>query len=87
MARMLTADEQELWRRTQAMVRQTVQQVMAVVNAGRYGHVIADSEVQVNELMNDLKGRVYQEAVQARIDATEASFPPSGRSDGQASEQ
>lgn len=87
MARMLLADEQELLRRVGVTVEQTVKQVMVAVNAARDGHLIDDSEVQVNDLMNDLKHRVYQEALQTRVDATEASFSPSGPGDGPASSE
>lgn len=85
MARMLQADERELVRRLQGVMSASISQVMAVVNAARDGHLIDDSEVQVNDLMNDLKRRVYEEALQTRVDATEASFSPSGPGDGQAS--
>lgn len=85
MARMLLGDEQELLRRVEATVEQTVKQVMAAVNAARDGHLIDDSEVTANDLLNDLKRKVYQEALQMRIDATEASFSPPGRGDGSSS--
>lgn len=82
MARMPMADDQELLRRVQGMCEQTVRQVMAAVNGARDGHWIDDSEEAVNDLMNELRRKVYQEALQARTDAAEASFSPSGRGDG-----
>lgn len=82
MARMLLADDGELLGRVQGMVDESIRAVMSAVNAARDGHLIDDSEVAVNDLMNDLKRRVYEAALQARIDATEASFSPSGPGDG-----
>jgi hypothetical protein len=82
MARMLLADGDELRGRVQGVVDDSIRQVMAAVNAARDGHLIDDSEVAVNDIMNDLKRRVYEAALQARVDATEASFSPSGPGDG-----
>ncbi|MEX0775686.1 MAG: hypothetical protein WD042_08215 [Phycisphaeraceae bacterium] len=83
--RLLLADDLELLGRVEVMVGDTVKQVMAAVNAARDGHLIDDSEVAANDLLNDLKRRVYQEAIQTRIDATQASFFPSGPGDGASS--
>ena len=79
------AEDQELARRMRGRFEAYLVKVMAAVNAARDGHLIDDSEGAANDLLNDLKREVYQEALQARIDATEASFSPSGRCDGQAS--
>lgn len=87
MARMLLADEGELMQQIKAMAAETLAKVVAVVNAAGDGRVILDSEEQVNKLMDELKGKVYQATLQARIDATEASFSPSGRSDGDSADQ
>ncbi len=57
-----------------------VREVMGAVNAARTGHLINDSEGPVLELLRELDRELYQAAIQARVDATEAaaSFPPSG---------
>ena len=64
-------------------------QVTEAVNAASDGRLIEASEVQVNDLMNQFKERVYQRALQARITASEtaaaksaAAFSPSGRRAG-----
>lgn len=87
MAHLKLADRQALLERVRLMVDEAVGQVMDSVNAAREGYLIEDSEVAANDLLNDLKRRVYQEALQMRIDASEASFSPGGRSNGQASGQ
>jgi hypothetical protein len=57
-----------------------LKQVMEAVNNAPDGRVISGSERPVHELMERLRQRAYQQAMQMRIDATEASFSPSERS-------
>ena len=52
-------------------------QVMDAVNSARDGHLIDDSEGPVFHLMKELESRVFQKALQMRIDSTESSFSPS----------
>lgn len=80
--RLAVADQEELMRRMRRRVEACLVKVMAAVNAAREGRLIDDSEVSANDLLNELKREVYQEALQARIDATEASFSPCGPGDG-----
>ena len=58
-----------------------IRELMRAVNAARTGHVIDDSEGPVLELVREMGRELYQDALAARVDATEAaaSFPPSGR--------
>jgi hypothetical protein len=51
--------------------------VMDAVNSARDGHLIDDSEEPVFDLMKELESRVFQKALQMRIDSTESSFSPS----------
>jgi hypothetical protein len=53
--------------------------VADAVNDARPGQVIAGSEEQVRDLFADFRRQAYQQAVQMRVDAAEAAFPPSGR--------
>ena len=60
-------------------------QVMEVVNDAPDGQWIAGSEEQVRDLSAEMRRRVFEAAVQRRVDAAEAAFPPSAPSDdGQA---
>ncbi len=54
-----------------------LESVMESVNAAPDGEWISGSEEQVRELCAEFRQRVFQEAVQQRIDAAEAAFPPS----------
>jgi hypothetical protein len=60
-------------------------QVMGAVNDASDGEWIAGSEEQVHELCAKMRQRVFECAVQKRVNAAEAAFPPSASSDdGQA---
>lgn len=50
--------------------------VMEAVNAAPDGHWLAGSEEQVRDLSADLRRRVFERAVQMRVDAAEAAFSP-----------
>ena len=56
---------------------QLLKDVMESVNQAPDGSWIEGSEEQVRDLVATFRKRVYEAAVQARIDAAEAAFPPS----------
>jgi len=59
--------------------------VMDAVNDAPDGQWIADSEEQVRDLCAEMRRKIFERALQKRLDAAEAAFPPSARSDdGQA---
>jgi hypothetical protein len=67
-------------------MRQYLQSVMQAVNEAPDGAWIAGSEEPVRDLSADFRRRVFERAVQMRVDAAEAAFPPSAQSgDGQTS--
>jgi hypothetical protein len=59
-------------------VESFLESVMVAVNEAPDGEWIGGSEEQVRNLAAEFRERVFQEAVQQRIDAAEAAFPPSG---------
>ena len=60
-------------------------QVMEAVNDAPDGEWIAGSEEQVHDLCAKMRQKVFECAVQQRVDAAEAAFPPSASTDdGQA---
>lgn len=64
---------------------QFAKEVMEAVNDAPDGQWIAGSEEQVRELSAEMRRKVFERAVQQRVDAAEAAFPPSAPShDGQA---
>jgi hypothetical protein len=59
--------------------------VMQAVNDAPDGQWIAGSEEQVRDLSAAMRRKIFERALQQRVDAAEAAFPPSAPSDdGQA---
>jgi hypothetical protein len=66
-------------------VDQYLKEVMEAVNEARDGEWIAGSEERVRDLSAAMRRVVFERAVQQRVDAAEAAFPPSAPSaDGEA---
>jgi hypothetical protein len=57
------------------------QEVMEAVNDAPDGQWIAGSEEQVRDLCAEMRRKVFERALQKRVDAAEAAFPPSASSD------
>jgi hypothetical protein len=62
-------------------MEQYLQGVMEAVNNAPDGAWITGSEERVRDLSAAMRRRVFEKAVQQRVDAAEAAFPPSARSD------
>ena len=77
MDRLVTMDKEQFIARLQAEFRRTMEQVAAAVNQAPDGNVINGSEIQVRDLMGEFRRKVFETAVQMRIDSTESSFSPS----------
>ena len=78
---------QEFIDRMRQKVEEALGHVADAVNESPPGQVIAGSEEEVRDLFADLRRDVYEMAVQMRLDAAEAAFPPSegpGHRPGQA---
>jgi hypothetical protein len=66
-------------------VDQYLKQVMEAVNQAPDGEWISGSEEQVRDIAAAMRQHIFERAVQKRVDAAEAAFPPSARSeDGKA---
>ena len=61
---------------------QLLKDVMEAVNQAPDGEWIAGSEEQVRDLMGEFRKRVFEAALQRRIDAAEAAFSPSADDTG-----
>jgi hypothetical protein len=62
--------------------------VMQAVNQAPDGEWIAGSEEEVRDLSAEFRRRAFERAMQLRINAAEAAFPPSAQcDDGQAASQ
>ena len=68
----------EYIRQMRRQIEETLGQVADAVNEAPPGQVIAGSEEPVRDTFADLRREAYEMAVQMRVDAAEAAFPPSG---------
>jgi hypothetical protein len=64
-----------------AEFEQYAKEVMETVNEAPDGEWIAGSEERVRDLSAEMRRRIFERAVQQRVDAAEAAFPPSASSD------
>jgi hypothetical protein len=55
--------------------------VMEAVNDAPDGQWITGSEEQVRDLSAEMRQKIFERALQKRLDAAEAAFPPSALSD------
>jgi hypothetical protein len=62
-------------------VEDAVRKIMEAVNAAPAGELIAASEEAVRDITGQLRRQLFEAALQQRIDAAEAAFPPSGGHD------
>jgi hypothetical protein len=83
MERLLTMDKEQFIAQMQDEVRRILGRVADAVNNAPTGNVISGSEIDVRDAMAELRERVFEKAVQMRIDSTESSFSPSQGRDGQ----
>jgi hypothetical protein len=81
MDRLPELSAEELIERTRGQFEQLMQEVAKAVNAAPMGQVISGSEEQVRDLLGEFRCRVYEAALQMRVDAAEAAFPPCGSAD------
>lgn len=77
MDRLIQVDRAQLAAEMRQDLERTLAQVMDAVNAAKEGRLIADSERPVLELMRDFQRRLFEKALQLRVDSTESAFSPS----------
>jgi hypothetical protein len=77
MDRLLTMDKDAYVSRMQEECRRIMEQIADAVNAAPTGNAISGSEMQVRDLMAELRRKAFETALQMRIDSTESSFSPS----------
>lgn len=59
-------------------IEEAVRKIMEAVNAAPAGALIAASEEAVRDITGQLRRQLFEAALQQRINAAEAAFPPSG---------
>jgi hypothetical protein len=72
-------DRAKLYQELLAEFEQTVRDVADAVDNAPAGRLIRDSEEPARDALDRLRQRIYERALQAKVDAAEAAFPPSGQ--------
>ncbi len=79
------SDRAKLRQQLLAEFERVVEEVADAVDDAPAGRLIRDSEEKARDALDRFRQAVYQQALQGKIDAAEAAFPPSGQcGDGQA---
>jgi len=63
-----------------AEFERTLDAVVDAVDSAPAGRVIRDSEEPARVALDRFRAQVYEAALQAKVEAAEAAFPPSGQS-------
>ena len=78
-------DREALRKRMLAEFDRTLTEVADAVDGAKSGRLIRDSEEPARVALDRFRQVMYETAMQAKVDAAQAAFPPSGqRSDGAA---
>lgn len=72
-------DRQQYRQQLQQAIEQTLQQVADAVDEAPDGRIIRDSEEKARDALDAFRRLAYQTAIQMKVDAAEAAFPPSGQ--------
>ncbi len=72
---------EEYVQRMKAEMETYLASVMAAVNGAPDGAWVAGSEEQVRDLSAEFRRQAFERAVQMRVEAAEAAFPPSAQPD------
>ena len=57
--------------------RRIMEQIAEAINASPTGNVISGSEMQVRDLIAELRHKAFELGVQMRVDSQESTFSPS----------
>ena len=71
-------DRDKLRAQLMAEFNRVVKEVADAVDDAPVGRVIRDSEEKARDSLDRFRQLVYERALQAKVDAAEAAFPPSG---------
>jgi hypothetical protein len=74
-------DREALKRRMRAELEMLLEGVADAIDDAPAGRIIRDSEEKVRDLFAEFRQKTFEQAMQLKIDAAEAAFPPSDQSD------
>jgi len=78
-------DRETFKKHMRAELETLMEEMADAVDSAPAGRIIRDSEEKVRGLFAEFRRKTFEEAMQLKVDAAEAAFPPSDQpSDGQA---
>jgi hypothetical protein len=78
-------DREKFKQRMRAELEVLMEETADAVDNAPAGRIIRDSEEKVRDLFGEFRRKAFEAAMQAKVDAAEAAFPPSEQpGDGQA---
>ncbi len=78
-------DRDKFKQRMRAELEVLMEETANAVDNAPAGRIIRDSEEKVRDLFGEFRRKAFEAAMQAKVDAAEAAFPPSEQpGDGQA---
>jgi hypothetical protein len=78
-------DRERLRERLLAEFARVVEEVSDAIDEAPAGRIVRDSEEKARDVLDRFRQVAYEQALQAKVDAAEAAFPPSGQHcDGEA---
>lgn len=81
-------DREKFKQRMHVELEVLLEEMVDAVDNAPAGRIIRDSEEKVRDLFARFRRKAFEEAMQAKVDAAEAAFPPSEQpNDGQAKAQ
>ena len=72
-------DRQMLREQMLVEFEQTLERVADAIDQAPTGRVIRESEEPARQALDEFRQKVYQQALQMKVDAAEAAFSPSGQ--------
>ena len=79
MERLPQMDREAYKRLLRAKIEKVLDEVVDAVDGAAPGRLIRDSEEQVRDAFARLRQEAYEDAMQMKVDAAEAAFPPSAQ--------
>lgn len=78
-------DRETFKQQMRAELEGLMDEMVDVVDSAPAGRIIRDSEEKVRDLFAEFRRKAFEKAMQSKVDAAEAAFPPSEQpNDGQA---
>ncbi len=72
-------DREAFKRQMRAELETLLEEVADAVDNAPAGRIIRDSEEKVRDAFGEFRRKTFEQALQVKVDAAEAAFPPSGQ--------